>query len=98
METIELRLATDRDGLAVHRVADRDTRPLPPGPHLIAVRDGSVDAVLSLTTGEAVADPFRSTAELVELLHLHARTVTVPAPPPASATPVPRPRLRPATT
>ena len=72
--TIELRLADDRDARALHRVADRDTRPLPQGPHLVAVRDRRIDAALSLTTGEAVADPFRPTAKLVELLRCHAVT------------------------
>lgn len=91
-ETIELRLADVRDNHAMQRVADRDTHSLPPGPHLIALRDGRVDAALSLATGQAVADPFRRTAELVELLRCHARAM--PAPPDDRATPRPRVRLR----
>jgi hypothetical protein len=34
-----------------------------------------VEAALSLRTGEVVADPFRRTAELVELLRCHAAGV-----------------------
>jgi hypothetical protein len=84
-EAVELRLAEDRDGRALLRLAGRDTRALPPGPHLIAVREGHVDAALSLATAEAVADPFVRTAELVELLRCHARAM--PVPPADRATP-----------
>ena len=34
---------------------------------------GEVQAALSLDTGESVADPFRPTAALVDLLRLRAR-------------------------
>jgi hypothetical protein len=94
-EAVELRLAEDRDNRALLRIAQRDTRPLPPGPHLIALRDGRIDAALSTTTGEVVADPFVRTAELVELLRVRARAVS--APPSTRSTTRPRTRLRPVT-
>jgi hypothetical protein len=65
---VTVRLAGSDDCRALERVAGRDTRPLPPGPWLVAERGGDVLAVLSLKTGTVVADPFRRTAELVELL------------------------------
>jgi hypothetical protein len=73
---VALRRAAPSDEGALRRLAELDSRRLPPGPHLVAVREGRVDAALSLTTGEVVADPFRRTAELVELLRCHpgART------------------------
>ncbi|MGH2712739.1 MAG: hypothetical protein ACRDM7_02420 [Thermoleophilaceae bacterium] len=69
---VALRLAAPSDDPALRRLAELDSRRLPPGPHLIAVREGRVDAALSLATGEVVADPFRQTVELVELLRCHA--------------------------
>lgn len=92
-EAVELRLARESDAEALRRLSQLDTRPLPPGPHLIAVRDGRVDAALSLANGEAVADPFTRTAELIELLRCRA-CAQRPAPPhrgsPRRLRPVPR--------
>jgi hypothetical protein len=65
---VTVRLAAAPDAEALERVAQRDSRLLPPAPHLVAERGGAIEAVFSLRTGEAVADPFRPTAELVELL------------------------------
>jgi hypothetical protein len=69
---VTVRLASSADAGALARLAELDSRPLPPGPHLMAERDGRPDAALSLTTGALVADPFRRTAELRELLRCHA--------------------------
>ncbi len=74
---VTLRLATDSDGAALERLAQRDCRPLPAGPHLVAERDGRIEAVTSLATAETVADPFRRTVELCELLRCHAGGVRV---------------------
>jgi hypothetical protein len=65
---LTLRIANDGDGAALRHLAALDSRPLPPGPHLVAEREGRIDAALSLSCGETVADPFRPTAELCELL------------------------------
>ena len=73
MLPVTIRLARDSDLAQLVRLGERDTRPLPDGPLLVAERKGSIDAILSLTTGEAVADPFKRTADLVELLRAHAR-------------------------
>ena len=70
-EPVALRLAACDLG-ALERLAELDSRPLPPGPHLIAERDGEIRAALSLATREIVADPFRRTAELCELLRCYA--------------------------
>jgi hypothetical protein len=70
---ITLRLANDRDGGALRSLAERDSAALPPGPHLVAIRDGELEAAISLSTAEIVADPFRHTAELRELLRCAAR-------------------------
>jgi hypothetical protein len=82
---VTLRLADRSDRRALRRLAQLDSRPLPPAPHLVAEREGRIDAVLSLADGEVVADPFRHTAELCELLRRHAaaiegRAASAPAP------------------
>jgi hypothetical protein len=70
---IHIGLASAADFPAVRRVAERDSRLVPPGDLLVASDGGEVRAVLSLTTGEVVADPFHPTAALVELLRVRAR-------------------------
>jgi hypothetical protein len=71
-DAVTIRLAAQDERADLARVAERDSRPLPAAPHLVAERDGTVLAVLSLATGEVVADPFRPTAELVQLLRCRA--------------------------
>jgi hypothetical protein len=75
MDAVTLRPTNAIDGPALQRLAELESRRFPPpGPHLVAVRDERVDAAISLSTGEVIADPFRRTAELCELLRLHARS------------------------
>lgn len=69
---VVLRPATSADTAAVARVAQRDTQPVPPRPHLVAERDGRVEAAISLQTRELVANPFAPTADLCALLRLRA--------------------------
>jgi hypothetical protein len=69
---VTLRIAGAADAPALERLAQLDTRALPPGPHLVAEREGRIDAALSLSSGELVADPFRRTAELGALLRCQA--------------------------
>jgi hypothetical protein len=58
----------------------------------VAVRDRSIDAALSLRNREAIADPFRPTAELVELLRIRARALAGPGDPRGTMVPRGRPR------
>jgi hypothetical protein len=74
---VTIRLAAADDTAVLERLAQLDTRPLPPGPHLLAERDAQIEAAISLATGELVADPFRRTAELCELLRVHAGGIRV---------------------
>ena len=69
---ISIRLAEAADTSSLRRVAERDSRPLPGGQLLVAEVGGEVQAALSLQTGESVADPFRATAAIVELLRIRA--------------------------
>jgi hypothetical protein len=70
---ISIQLAAPADMSGVRRVAERDTRVVPPGDLLIGAVDGEVRAALSLTTGDIVADPFHPTADVVALLRTRAR-------------------------
>ena len=65
---VTLRLAEPGDEIAIARLAERDSRAAPAAPRLVAERRGRLEAAISLTSGEAVADPFVRTAELIELL------------------------------
>jgi hypothetical protein len=65
---VVVRLATDNDRAALARLAQLEGRMLPDGATLLAERHGVVLAAISIETAEAIADPFRPTADLVELL------------------------------
>jgi hypothetical protein len=76
-DAVVVRRARPGDGDALHRLAELDGRGLPAGPALVAEAGGAILAARSLVDGSAVADPFRPTAPLVELLALrsvHLRT------------------------
>nr|MDQ3093469.1 hypothetical protein [Actinomycetota bacterium] len=69
-EVVTVRRAEAADRAALERLAGRDNNPVPTGEVLLAAVDGEVRAALSLDGATVVADPFRPTAELVELLRL----------------------------
>ncbi len=69
---LTIRSATAHDDADLRRVAALDSRPAIARPALVAEVDGEIVAALSLDGMRAIADPFRPTAELVELLKLRA--------------------------
>jgi hypothetical protein len=71
--TVLIRAARGSDGPALRRLAALDSRPLPEGALLVAETDDEVVAALSVDTGAKVADPFRRTADVVDLLAFRAR-------------------------
>jgi hypothetical protein len=68
--SITIRAAGPEDVEALHRLAQRDSRPVPEGELLIALVDGEARAAISLASGETIADPFHRTEELVGMLTL----------------------------
>ena len=72
VESVVLRLATVADDPALRRLAELDSRPLPQGQLMIAEVDGELRAAYSALERSGLADPFRPTAHLVELLGAHA--------------------------
>jgi hypothetical protein len=71
--TVVIRAARGSDGPALRRLAELDSSPVPGGELLVAETGDEVVAALSLDTGARVADPFRRTADVVDLLAYRAR-------------------------
>jgi hypothetical protein len=67
-----IRLFAERDIDAIRRLAALDSKPVPIGGVLVAERRGELVAALPLDGGEALADPFKPTAEVVALLKRRA--------------------------
>ena len=72
-EPVLLRLCTITDDPTLDRLAELEGQPQPQGRHVVAEVDGAVVAALPLAGGPALADPFRSTAQLLPLLELRRR-------------------------
>ena len=70
---VVIRPAGPRDGEALRRLAELDSARVPRGQVLLAEVDGAVVAAVGVTGAQAVADPFRRTADIVELLRMRAR-------------------------
>jgi hypothetical protein len=68
--SVVIRAARGSDGEELRRLAELDSARVPAGEVLIAEAAGAVVAAHSLATGTTIADPFRRTAEVVELLEL----------------------------
>lgn len=73
MSEITIRAARGDDASAIARLAALDEAPVPRGTALLGFLDGELAAAKPLEEGVTVADPFRRTAELVDLLDLWAR-------------------------
>ena len=71
--TVVIRAARGSDGPALRRLADLDSAEVPAGSLLVAEADDEMVAALSVDTGEKVADPFRRTSDVVDLLAYRAR-------------------------
>ena len=72
--TVVIRAARGSDAPALRRLAELDSHDrIPAGDLLIAEADDQLVAALSVDTGERIADPFRRTADVVDLLAYRAR-------------------------
>jgi hypothetical protein len=70
---VTVRRFAERDIDAIQRLAALDEKPIPSGGVLVAEQDGELVAALPLNGGQALADPFKPTADVVELLKVSAR-------------------------
>jgi hypothetical protein len=71
-EAITITHSTPDDTPHVRRLAALDDRRAPAGPALLAYVDGELRAAVGLVDGQAIADPFHPTAEIVEILRFQA--------------------------
>jgi hypothetical protein len=69
---VTIRLGDTSDREAIARLGELDEQDPGYGPHLVADEDGEIVAALSLTDGVTVGDPFRRTAQCIELLRFRA--------------------------
>jgi len=69
---VTVRLAEESDAQALVRLAILDSAELPCAPTLLAEKDGEAVAALPVGGGRAIADPFRRTTAMIELLELRA--------------------------
>ena len=73
---IAIRRAHERDARKIERLAALDSSVPPRGTVLLAEVDGEPWAALGIDDGHVVADPFRRSAGVVELLMARARQST----------------------
>lgn len=76
-----IRRTTPDDAAALLRLAALDDARALRGDALVAEVGGEIRAAVCLAEGRAIADPFRPTAELVELLKLRAAQLADPVVP-----------------
>ena len=69
---LELRLSSDSDAWALHRLAELDDADPLDGEVLIALVEGVAVAALSLSDRRVIANPFLRTRDAVVLLRMHA--------------------------
>jgi hypothetical protein len=72
-KTLVIRPADLADLAGLDRLAALDSAFPPTGDVLVAEVGGELWAAIEIDTGTAIADPFRPSGDLVELLRLHAR-------------------------
>ena len=72
-DNITIRFSRPRDARAVARLSQLDSARYPRGRLLVAEVAGELCAALPIDGGAAIADPFRQTNDLVELLEAHRR-------------------------
>jgi hypothetical protein len=74
-----IRMAVPADASALRRLAQLDSAPPPEQvAMLVAAVDGDVCAALPLNGGTAIANPFRRTTEIVDVLAARARQLQAP--------------------
>jgi hypothetical protein len=75
--TLTIRRADAADNTALVRLAALDSASPPTGDTLVAQVGDELWAAVELDSGAAIADPFRPSGDLVDLLRLHASGVSV---------------------
>jgi len=76
--SVLIRAARSSDGDSLARLAELDSAEVPAGSLLVAEADGRIVAAIATATGDAIADPFLPTADVVALLQLRAAGTSAP--------------------
>jgi hypothetical protein len=69
-KTLTIRRADSSDTVALYRLAALDSASPPTGRALLAEVGGELWAAIEIDSGAVIADPFRPSGELVDLLRL----------------------------
>jgi hypothetical protein len=91
-DRLVLRRAAAEDAPALARLARLDSAPRPSGAMLVGEIDGRIVAAVPFAGGRPIADPFRPTADIVELLRTRVE-LAAPARRPALRFRLPRVRV-----
>jgi hypothetical protein len=70
--SLTIRSARGSDGPALERLASLDSQKVPAGEVLVATSGDELIAAYGIERGQRVGDPFRLTADVLDLLELHA--------------------------
>jgi hypothetical protein len=73
---LTIRRATAADAFALRRLATIDSAAPPTGHVLLAEMDHELWAAVSVDTGAAIADPFRPSGDVVDLLRFRAERLS----------------------
>lgn len=76
--TVTIRCARAHEAAQLARAAELDSSAAPLAPALVAELAGELLAAISLVDGAVIANPFRRTADLVELLRARERQLRTP--------------------
>ncbi len=74
-DSVAVRLAQAEDEMAIRRIAALDGKTAPEGRILVAEADHEIIAALPIGGGQAVADPFRWTSDVVALMEMRANQI-----------------------
>jgi hypothetical protein len=80
VSSMTIRYASDRDAPGLARLAALDSARVPAGALLLAEVDGELWAAVAIGRGAAIADPFRPSGPVVELLRARARQLVAEPP------------------
>lgn len=75
---VTIRWANPDDAPELHVLAAVDSGSVPSAPQLLAFVGDELWAAISPATGAVISDPFRPSAEVVDLLRERGRQLTVP--------------------
>jgi hypothetical protein len=77
---LTIRWAGPDDAEHLEVLAELDETPVPPAPLMLGLVDDEVWAAVSVSTGRAIADPFKPSAEVARLVAERGHQFTVPEP------------------